>query len=78
MFPYINTFYPSYTVIILYDFLLPFFIFDDQYAQQTKAHNKSKAESLFTNLPPFIIIEDLSIYRVFFTHSLQSTSPIFF
>lgn len=30
---------------------------------------KSKAESLFASLPPFIIIEDLSIYRVFFTHS---------
>ena len=30
---------------------------------------KSKAESLFTSLPPFIIIEDLRIYRVFFTHS---------
>ena len=28
---------------------------------------KSKAESLFTSLPPFIIIEDLRIYRVFFT-----------
>lgn len=30
---------------------------------------KNKAESLFTSLPPFIIIEDLRIYRVFFTHS---------
>ena len=30
---------------------------------------KSKAESLFTSLPPFIIIEYLRIYRVFFTHS---------
>ena len=30
---------------------------------------KSKAESLFASLPPFIIIEDLRIYRVFFTHS---------
>ena len=29
---------------------------------------KNKAESLFTSLPPFIIIEDLRIYRVFFTH----------
>ena len=28
---------------------------------------KNKAESLFTSLPPFIIIEDLRIYRVFFT-----------
>lgn len=32
---------------------------------------KNKAESLFTSLPPFIIIEDLRIYRVFFTHSLM-------
>lgn len=32
---------------------------------------KNKAESLFTSLPPFIIIEDLRIYRVFFTHSTQ-------
>ena len=28
---------------------------------------KNKEESLFTSLPPFIIIEDLRIYRVFFT-----------
>ena len=34
---------------------------------------KNKAESLFTSLPPFIIIEDLRIYRVFFTHSFQRT-----
>ena len=27
---------------------------------------KNKAESLFTSLPPFIIIEDLRIYRVLF------------
>ena len=32
---------------------------------------KNKAESLFTSLPPFIIIEDLRIYRVFFTHSIM-------
>ena len=32
---------------------------------------KSKVESLFTSLPPFIIIEDLRIYRVFFTHSIH-------
>ena len=32
---------------------------------------KNKAESLFTSLPPFIIIEDLRIYRVFFTHSIS-------
>ncbi len=34
---------------------------------------KSKAESLFTSLPPFIIIEDLRIYRVFFTHSIDAS-----
>lgn len=34
---------------------------------------KNKAESLFTSLPPFIIIEDLRIYRVFFTHSVKQT-----
>ena len=34
---------------------------------------KNKAESLFTILPPFIIIEDLRIYRVFFTHSYLSS-----
>lgn len=34
---------------------------------------KNKAESLFTSLPPFIIIEDLRIYRVFFTHSINES-----
>lgn len=33
---------------------------------------KSKEESLFISLPPFITIEDLSIYRVFFIHSDKS------
>lgn len=37
---------------------------------------KNKAESLFTSLLPFIIIEDLRIYRVFFTHSEQPTPYI--
>ena len=32
---------------------------------------KNKAESLFTSLPPFIIIEDLSICRVFSTQQIR-------
>lgn len=39
---------------------------------------KNKAESLFTSLPPFIIIEDLRIYRVFFTHSHMLPECLFF
>ena len=37
---------------------------------------KNKAESLISSLPPFIIIENLSIYRVFFTHSKNKVESL--